>query len=99
MIKIIIILVITLFFAGCISNNDLVFKSESQLKHDNAIKIVTTWTQEPPCINYGGHGDGICGHSREGCFNCNCSLTIEKWCDNETLELEEELRQSKQDGE
>jgi hypothetical protein len=35
-----------------------------------------------------GHGDGICTHSSFYCNSCNCSARTERWCDNETLELE-----------
>jgi hypothetical protein len=70
------------YILKCLSNNGV-------LKHDNTTKIVTTWTQDAPCLTGAGGGSGIfCGHSSASCLGCNCTSTSEVWCDNETLELE-----------
>jgi hypothetical protein len=83
-----IISIILVLSTLCLSMPFFVEYVKSVTPSDNVANVATTWTQEPPCINGAGHGDGVCGHSSSSCWECNCTKVVERWCDNETAEWE-----------
>jgi len=80
MLKVLLFIMFILCFAiGCIEKTDNI-----NVTYEDSILT--------DCLPEGeysySHGDGLCSDSYMSCKGCNCTLRIEKWCENEQEEME-----------